>query len=95
MYNHGITPRNACELLGGLCGLDSHLVPLRGEGAATRRIVIVAQDGQRVTGFAIHGIDRAIGDTYKHAGTRPLAILDALKNPSASNAGLILRNGFI
>jgi hypothetical protein len=88
MHNHGITSRNACELLGGLFGFRGHLVPLRGEGAATRRIVIVAQDGQRVTGFTIHGIDSAIGDTYKHAGTRPQAILDALKNPQRIERGI-------
>jgi hypothetical protein len=29
MYNHGITSRNACELLNGLFGFGSHLVPLR------------------------------------------------------------------
>jgi hypothetical protein len=29
MYNHGITPRNTCELLGGLLGFGGHLVPLR------------------------------------------------------------------
>jgi hypothetical protein len=51
MYNHGITCGNACELLVGLLGFGGHLVPRRGEGAATRRIVIVAQDGQRIMGL--------------------------------------------
>ncbi len=42
---------------------------------------IVAQNGTRVTGFTAHGIDRVVGDTAERAGTRPEAILDALKNP--------------
>jgi RHS repeat-associated protein len=43
---------------------------------------IVAKNGVRITGFTKHGIDRVVGDTYKRAGTRPQAILDALKNPT-------------
>ena len=42
---------------------------------------IVAENGTKVTGFTAHGIDRAIGDAAKRAGTKPEAILDALKNP--------------
>ncbi len=44
---------------------------------------IIAQDGQKIIGFTKHGIDRAIGDTGKRAGTKPQAILDALKNPKS------------
>jgi RHS repeat-associated protein len=42
---------------------------------------IIAKNGTKITGFTKHGINRAIGDTYNRAGTRPEAILDALKNP--------------
>ena len=49
---------------------------------------IVAQNGTRVTGFTSHGIDRAIGDTAERAGTKPQAILDALKNPEGVENGV-------
>ena len=42
---------------------------------------ISASDGTKVTGFTKHGVDRVIGDLGKRAGTKPQAILDALKNP--------------
>jgi RHS repeat-associated protein len=42
---------------------------------------IVAKNGTRVTGLTRHGVNRAIGDTASRAGTKPQAILDALKNP--------------
>lgn len=43
---------------------------------------IVAANGTRITGLVRHGIHRVIGDTAQRAGTRPQAILDALKNPT-------------
>ncbi len=49
---------------------------------------IVAQNGTKITGFAKHGIDRVIGDTAKRAGTKPAAILDALKNPNKIVGGV-------
>jgi hypothetical protein len=49
---------------------------------------IVAQNGTKVTGFTEHGVDRAIGDTAKRAGTTPRAILDALKNPQKIDSGV-------
>jgi RHS repeat-associated protein len=49
---------------------------------------IVAQNGTRITGFTSHGIDRVIGDTAKRAGTKPQAILDALKNPKSIKSGV-------
>jgi hypothetical protein len=42
---------------------------------------IVAKNGTRVTGFTGHGVNRVIGDLAKRAGTKPQAILDALRNP--------------
>ena len=41
-----------------------------------------------VKGFTKHGVQRAIGDTRMRAGTRPEAILDALKNPSKITSGI-------
>jgi hypothetical protein len=48
---------------------------------------IVAKSGTKITGFKGHGVDRAIGDAAKRAGTRPQAILDALKNPTKVVSG--------
>jgi hypothetical protein len=45
---------------------------------------IVAANGVRVTGFASHGVHRAIG-SYERMGVKPQAILDALKNPLKIN----------
>lgn len=42
---------------------------------------IIAKDGLKLEGFTKHGIDRAVGDGAKRAGTKPAAMLDALKNP--------------
>jgi hypothetical protein len=49
---------------------------------AARGAGIVASNGTRITGFTRHGVNRAIGDAAERAGTRPQAILDALKNPT-------------
>jgi RHS repeat-associated protein len=57
-------------------------------GAAAEEGGIVAQNGTRVAGFTSHGIDRVIGDTAERAGTRPEAILDALKNPKKIVSGV-------
>ena len=48
---------------------------------AARGTGIVASNGTRITGLTRHGVNRAIGDAAERAGTRPQAILDALKNP--------------
>jgi hypothetical protein len=58
--------------------------PIAGLGAAARGIT--AADGTVIDGFTEHGINRAIGEGSKgmsgiRAGTKPDAILDALKNP--------------
>jgi RHS repeat-associated protein len=49
---------------------------------------IVAKDGTKITGLVKHGVNRAIGDGAKRAGTRPEAILDALKNPTTIKEGV-------
>lgn len=49
---------------------------------------IVAKDGTKITGFTKHGVDRAVGDAGKRAGTKPAAILDALKNPGKVKEGV-------
>lgn len=49
---------------------------------------IIAKDGTEITGFTKHGVDRAIGDGGKRAGTKPEAILDAMKNPSKIKEGV-------
>jgi hypothetical protein len=72
--------------------LDEVLPPPRGGGG---RVVapeaakgIVAKDGTIISGFTKHGIDRAIGDAAKRAGTKPQAILDALKSPKSMKEGV-------
>lgn len=55
---------------------------------AARGAGIVASNGTRITGFTREGINRAIGDLAKRAGTRPQAILDALKNPKKIETGV-------
>ena len=49
---------------------------------------VVAQNGTNVSGFTSHGINRAIGDGAERAGTKPEAILDALKNPKQIVSGV-------
>ncbi len=41
-----------------------------------------------VKGYSRHGANRAIGDGGKRAGTRPAAILDALRNPKNVTSGV-------
>ena len=49
---------------------------------------VVAANGTRINGFTTHGVNRAIGDTAERAGTRPEAILDALRNPTKIKSGI-------
>jgi RHS repeat-associated protein len=54
---------------------------------------IEAANGTVITGFTEHGVDRAIGDAAAgtpgaRAGTRPQAILDAIKNPTKVTSGV-------
>ena len=43
---------------------------------------IIASNGTSIVGFTMHGVDRAIGDLAGRAGTKPQAILEALKSPT-------------
>ncbi len=49
---------------------------------------IVAKDGTEIGSLTKHGVDRVIGDGGKRAGTRPEAVLDALKNPTKIKEGM-------
>lgn len=49
---------------------------------------IVAKDGTAITGLTKHGVDRVIGDGAKRGGTKPDAILDAVKNPAKIREGV-------
>jgi RHS repeat-associated protein len=49
---------------------------------------IVAANGTKILGYTKHGIDRAIGDAGKRAGTKATSILDALKNPKSIKSGV-------
>jgi RHS repeat-associated protein len=53
------------------------------EAVAGKKVAaqIIAQNGVVISGYTKHGVNRAIGDAAKRAGTSPEAILDALKNP--------------
>ena len=55
---------------------------------AAKAAGIVAKDGTKITGLTKHGVDRVIGDGGKRAGTKPAAILDALKNPGKIKEGV-------
>jgi len=55
---------------------------------AARGAGIVASNGTKITGLTRHGVQRAIGDAAERAGTRPQAILDALKNPKKIAEGV-------
>jgi hypothetical protein len=59
-----------------------------GFGPAAKGAGIVASNGTKITGLMKHGIHRVIGDTAERAGTRPQAILDALKNPKKILGGV-------
>ncbi len=41
-----------------------------------------------ITGLTRHGVDRVIGDGAKRAGTKPDAILDAVRNPTKITEGV-------
>jgi RHS repeat-associated protein len=66
-----------------------------GEGAleGVSGLEIQASDGTVITGFTEHGLDRAVGEGASgmagtRAGTKPDAILDALKNPKSIKGGI-------
>jgi RHS repeat-associated protein len=64
--------------------LDDIIVTAAARGGAE----IIASNGTRIAGFTRHGINRAIGDAASRAGTKPQAILDALKNPAKIAEGV-------
>lgn len=68
--------------LGGVAGEAGVFISSIRFAGAAGSAGIVASNGTRITGFTAHGVHRAIGDAAKRAGTRPQAILDALKNPT-------------
>lgn len=49
---------------------------------------IAAKDGTEITGLTRHGVDRVIGDGGKRAGTKPDAILNAIKSPIKIKEGV-------
>jgi hypothetical protein len=54
---------------------------------------VTAANGTKVTGFTTHGVDRAVGEGASgapgvRAGTRPEAILDALRSPKSVQTGV-------
>ena len=72
---------------------DTELLGLGLETEATQNLEIVAADGTKITGYTSHGVDRAIGEGPAgtpgvRAGTKPKAILDALKNPKSIKSGI-------
>jgi hypothetical protein len=48
----------------------------------------VAADDTIITGYVTHGVNRAIGDGFKRAGTSLKEILGALKNPLKITSGV-------
>ena len=74
---------NAGKWIGRALGLGA-----KEAGAVAEGTGIVAKDGTAIVGFTKHGVDRAIGDGAKRAGTKPEAILDAVKNPTKTKEGV-------
>ena len=58
-------------------GVEAKAVAAVGKGLG-----IIAKNGTRITGLTRHGVNRVIGNAAERAGTKPQAILDALKNPT-------------
>jgi hypothetical protein len=80
-------------VLNGLGGTDSAstamaIAGISALGGQAKGTGIVAKDGTAITGLTKHGVDRAIGDGTKRAGTKPDAILDAIKNPTKIKEGV-------
>lgn len=58
------------------------------KGAGREATGLVAQNGTKVTGYTKHGLNRAIGDGGKRAGTKASSIRDALQNPKSIKSGV-------
>jgi hypothetical protein len=72
---------------------ETELLGLGLETEATQNLEIVAADGTKITGYTKHGAERALGDGPAgtpgvRAGTKPRAILDAIKNPKSIKSGI-------
>jgi hypothetical protein len=70
------------------CGVGGWISAAAMSLPGIRPVGILTKSGTVVTKYLTHGVDRAIGDTYKRAGTRPAAILDALKSPLSVKSGI-------
>ncbi len=71
--------------------LMSAMTLLPGVPGGARKIV--AKNGTEITGYTKHGVNRAIGDGASRAGTKPEAIVDALKNPKRIKEGTDPKTG--
>jgi hypothetical protein len=76
-------------IIGGeLVGMGGAALATRGAVKAAKGAGIVSKDGTTITGFTKHGVDRVIGDGVNRAGTKPDAILDAVKSPAKIKEGV-------
>jgi len=80
-------PSNAAkaETKGGDAGVCK---PAEASSPAKEPLKLKAQDNTEISGFTKHGVNRAIGDAGKRAGTQPKSILDAVKNPTKIQEGV-------
>jgi hypothetical protein len=76
--------RAPVPISGSQCGPEA----AEGAAAAEEAEGIVAANRTKITGYTMHGLNRAIGDGGKRAGTKASSILDALKNPKAIKSGV-------
>ena len=84
----GIALGAAAVVRGAIAGTGGLRSALGTRAAAEGATEIVASNGTRIRGLTRHGINRAIGDAASRAGTKPQAILDALKNPKKITEGV-------
>jgi len=85
-----LKPSNPKQAIGMMIG---GVIVNTAEAAATEGVAPGAgaeaeMEEVQISGFTRHGINRAIGDGAKRAGTRPDAILDALRNPLKTSSGV-------
>lgn len=77
----GITPTEEESQTVGVILTATGPIGMVRVSAARGTVQIAASNGTQMTGMTRHGINRAIVDGALRAGTRPQAILGALKNP--------------
>ena len=84
-----LKPSNPSQAVGMMIG---GVIVNTAQAAATDGVESAAPAAEleevQINGFTKHGINRAIGDGGKRAGTRPDAILDALRNPVKTKSGV-------